>query len=64
MANDTGHRHRALTPWWAEVEIKIVIFHERVATDAVLYKCRLPARAYCVRCAYCIELPSTQMLGN
>ena len=36
MANDAGHCHRALTPWWAEVEIKIVIFHEPVAMDAVL----------------------------
>lgn len=38
MANDTGHCHRALTPWRAEVEIEIVIFHESIATDAVLYR--------------------------
>ncbi len=38
MANDTGHRHRALTPWRAEVEIEFVVFHERVAADAVLYQ--------------------------
>lgn len=38
MANDTGHCHRALTPWRAEVEIEIVIFHEPIATDAVLYR--------------------------
>ena len=43
MANDTGHRHRALTPWRAEIEIEIIVFHEGVATDAVLYRCWLPA---------------------
>ena len=39
MADDTGHRHRALTPWRVEVEIEFVVFYERVATDAVLYQC-------------------------
>ena len=42
MANDAGHCHRAWTPWWAEVEVKIVIFHEPVAMDAVLYKTLTP----------------------
>ena len=36
MADDTGHCHRALTPWRAEIEIEFVVFHEPVAADAVL----------------------------
>ena len=39
MADDTGHSHRALTPWRAEVEIEFVILYVRVAADAVLYQC-------------------------
>ena len=38
MADDTGHRHRALTPWRVEVELEIVVFYERVAADVVLYQ--------------------------
>ena len=36
MSNDTGHYYGALAPWWAEVEIELVILHEGIATNAVL----------------------------
>ena len=39
MADDTGHRYRALTPWRPEVKIELVILYERVAADAVLHRC-------------------------
>ena len=38
MADDTGHRHGALTPGRVEVEIEFVVFNERVAADTVLYQ--------------------------
>lgn len=64
VPNDARHRHGAFAPWWAEVEIELVVLHICIASDIMLYS-NLPSagsRRICL--TYSTELSSTQMLSN
>ena len=36
MPNDAGHGHGAVAPWWAKVEVEIVILDIRIAVNPSL----------------------------